>query len=638
MCGLFGWLRFEGELSEKEEHSARHALSLLAHRGPDHQGEWRQPGLYMGHRRLSIIDLSSEAHQPFFDDDKKLVTVFNGEIYNYVEIRKELETLGVSFHTSSDTEVLLKAYRVWGTEAFKKFDGMFVAALYDLRAGSLCLVRDHMGQKPLYYHCTGSEIIFSSELKPILSLDNFSWKIDRENFLRYLHASYHPWDATPLCGVKKLPPAHYLFIQEGKTRLERYWDSVPGTTTHSIGYEEATEELKRLIERSASISIRSDVPFGAFISGGVDSSLVLDYCSKQTPAISAHCVSMSEKDFDESAKAHAVCSFLGVDDERKYEMNEECIDEAIEAFFRFNDEPHGDPGFINAWFLAKSCRPYITVGLAGDGADELFAGYISFKAVKKARLIRALPQGAISLLRKGVENLLRGGDAYMGLQFKALSFLQGFPSTADSLYPLWLGTTSPEELSRLCPWMDQGFFNRSGGNGTLLDPYTRLLGEKTEGRTGQQKLAYFYQKFFLPEFVCLHTDRAAMQHSMEVRSPFLSPSIVEFANSLPDDFLFKGETTKRILRDLVQQRGYPESIWRQKKQGFTFPIARWLKSTLKERLETLRKDEIIQELVNAEVVDQLISEHLSGKKNHYRLLFNLMVFRNWMLKNRNVRI
>jgi asparagine synthase (glutamine-hydrolysing) len=629
MCGFFGWMKFEGPFGESEIAHSRTSVEKLIHRGPDASGEWIGGGIYLGHRRLKILDLSDQSAQPFLGGDNRYVIAYNGEIYNYIEIREELKKEGFSFRSSADTEVFLAAFSHWGEKAFLRFDGMFSAAIFDNQTRKLFLVRDPLGQKPLYYYQYKEGIVFASELRALIEHKSFTWSIDKENLSRYLLNSYYVWDNTPLKGVKKLLPGNFLEVKSEEIKLKRYWCSRPGEETLNISADEALDELDRLLDRSCRMSLRSDVPYGVFLSGGTDSSLILKYCIRHNREIASFSVKMGEKDFDESEKAITVAQHLGVRHSSIFSLNEEKLVEVFREFLENLDEPHGDPGFVNSLFLAKSSRPYITVAIAGDGGDELFAGYAPFKGLWTVPYVDKLSLDTTLLLKKIVEKILPGSDGYLTTQFKALCFLQGFPAHPSIRYALWLSALSMEEMKSLCPHHHSGFFDRFGSPGSIFgfmkDSLTAM-----EGSSIQQQLLYYYQNFFLPEFVALHTDRAAMLTSMEVRSPFLSSELIRFANRLPDQFKFKSGQQKWILKQLLKFNYFPNSIVNQRKRGFTFPVARWLKSNLKPNLELLIKDDsLFDEFLDKATLVSMIEKHLSGKRNYYRILFNLITFRAW---------
>ncbi len=628
MCGLFGWLKFNDELTEDNIRQAQRATSSLLHRGPDDDGEWYSTRVFMGHQRLKILDLSQKAAQPFHSNDGRYVLTYNGEIYNYIEIRNELQSEGVHFRTSSDTEVFLAAFITWGSEAFSKFEGMFAAAIHDTRNDTHYLVRDHLGQKPLYYYANEKNVVYASELRAFLEINYFNWKIDQDNFFRFLMNSYYIWDNTPLKDVKKLLPGCFLKIKENRVELIRYWDSIPGTQILDLGMDEAVDQINQLFDRACRICVRSDVPYGVLLSGGIDSSLALRTCLKSNSDVKAFSVAVEAEGYDESNKAREVCRYLTVKQHQVYSLNQEIIRKVFREFLDHLDEPHGDPGFVNMLFLAQSCRKEITVGISGDGGDELFAGYAPFAGLKYVPWVKQLPEWGISLASTLAKNVLKGADGYMSLQFKTLAFLQGFPSTNIMRYPLWLGTLPHKEIAKLSLFRSDEFFDPSGQPGTLFDCFANVM-EDMEAKSLQQQLLYFYQKFFLPEFVSLHTDRSSMQSSLEVRSPFLMPSIIEFANRLPDKLKSEGNILKRLLKQVMADCGFPSQILNQKKQGFTFPLSGWLKIELRPWMEGLENNEALDGLVNPNGVKALIQEHFQGRRDNSRILFNLITFAAW---------
>lgn len=632
MCGIFGWISHGSTLTQDNLQNARRATDLLQHRGPDCGGEFFENRVFMGHRRLSIIDLSDDANQPFLDETGRYVLSYNGELYNYLELRSELESLGLSFRTDSDTEVMLGALRYWGVEALQRFDGMFAAALFDRKDYRHLIFRDQMGQKPLYYFEYEGGVIYTSELRSILKLPEFTWRIDENAFRRFLMQGYYAGEDTPVKRIRKLLPGHLINVAKTEVQIERYWDSVPGDDPLDISDEDAVEEFSRLFGLSCQRSMRSDVPYGIFLSGGIDSSLILDFCHEQKPDVSSFSVAMGEKDFDESGKAEAVVKHLGIKEHHAFNMDTGSVVSAMENVLSTSDEPHGDPGFVNAFFLAQSCRPHITVGLAGDGGDELFAGYLPFSGLKVATLLNAFPTPLIQLAKAG-KKLVSENDRYLGLRFKLDAYLRGFPATGATQFALWLASADPEDLVRLCDLDDRDFFDRSMGTSSAFRQMVSLTGP-AEKQSPTQQFLYFYQKVFLPEFVCMHTDRAAMQSSLEVRSPFLSPEMVSFANRLPDDLKLRDKQPKWLLKAVAKKRGLPSSIVDQKKQGFTFPLARWLKTSLKQTMDDLlNADEWEADgLVDWSEVDRLKQTHTGGEQNNYRLLYNLMCFRAWRRK------
>ncbi len=627
MCGIFGWVSFTEPLSAAQLEDCRRATGLLRHRGPDAAGEWHDQRTYLGHRRLSIIDLSDAATQPFHDDEGRFILSFNGEIYNYLELRQELAELGHTFRTQSDTEVLIRGLTQWGTAGLQRLDGMFAGALHDRQTGRHLLFRDPLGQKPLYVHRYTGGLIYASELRALLELTGFSWKIDRQAFRRYLVHSYYPWASCPVVGIRKLLPGHLMEVHQGRTDLRRWWDSVPGDDRLDISFDEAVAEVERLFIRSCELSMRSDVPVGVFLSGGLDSSLLLSACHDVSPNVQSFSVAMAETDYDESAKAQTASRHVGNREHTVLPMTQNALMASFAALMERLDEPHGDPGFVNHYFLARESRPYITVALGGDGADELFAGYAPFKGLALQSLLERLPAAAIMFAR-ALAQQLPGSDTYMGLQFKALAYLQGFPSSSSSRHSLWLATLSPEELTRLLRRAEPGFFDPMQANGAF--DVAPELHANLASLSPTQGMLYYYQRLFLPEFICHHTDRAAMMHSLEVRSPFLSVPLIELTNRLSDAYKAKRSGQKRLLREMLRRRGFPAEILNQRKHGFTFPLARWLKEDMRGLVDALSEAEAFTGgEVDGRCLNEMIEQHLSGQRNLYRIIYNLIVFQAW---------
>jgi len=626
MCGIFGWVKFSGLLTPDQVESSRQATLTLVHRGPDGSGEWLGETVFMGHQRLSIIDLSDAASQPFQDDNGRYVLAFNGEIYNYLELRQELEAKGWRFRTRSDTEVLLYVLAQWGTQGLLRLDGMFAGALHDRKTGRHLLFRDPLGQKPLYFHVYEEGLVYASELRALLNLPQFAWRLDRQAFRRFLTHSYYPWDTTPVVDIEKLLPGCLIEIEGGTVTRHRWWDSVPGADPLDLGMDEAVAEFERLFDRSCALCMRSDVPVGVFLSGGLDSSLVLDGCHAIAPDVQAFSVSMAEQDFDESSKAVVAAVHVG-GRHNVITLDQAALLESFTALMDILDEPHGDPGYVNTFFLSRESRSQITVAVAGDGADELLCGYAPFKGLPVASLLERIPAAAIGLGRRAAD-ILPGSDSYLTLQFKALSFLQAFPSTRMNRHGLWLSTLHPTDLARLMPKAEAGFFDPMRECGAF-DVAGELRSHAASCSPAQQML-YYYQKVFLPEFVCHHTDRAAMLHSLEVRSPFLSTRLFELVNQLPDRVKLQGSDLKRVLRETLRRRGFPPAVTEQPKQGFTFPIARWLKGHLRGMVDDLADVEAVTSgEVSAPVLQHLVDQHLAGRRNNYRIIYCLIVFKAW---------
>ena len=638
MCGIFGWIKSSQPLTPVEISQARKAVKLLRHRGPDSGGEWLDERVFMGHRRLKILDLSDRAGQPFHSADGRYVLSYNGEIYNYVELKQRLERDGHVFRTTSDTEVLLTAFVAWRESSFQRCDGMFALGLHEKDTGVHYLARDHFGQKPLYYFVHPDGLIYASELRAILALDGFNWQIDRQAFHRYVMFSYYPGADTPVVGIKKLLPGCVLRYDGRSTVIEPFWRNRPSPQGPQGNTERTIDELDELFDNACRITLRSDVPCGVFLSGGLDSSLIASRAVRHAPDLPCFSLAMEDRDFDESAKARHVVDSLGIRHHRVFTLSAGNAVEALAEHMQTMDEPHGDPGFLNATVLARAARPEITVALVGDGGDELFAGYPPFRALGAARFVQTLPAAICRFARAVAATMLPGSDTYLAAQFKALAFLQGFPAAAGVRYALWLSNLAPEEAARLCPVAGVGGFDPGGAPGTVFDCVKDLMAD-AGSLSDQQQLLYFYQKIFLPGFVCHHTDRATMQFGLESRSPFLSVPLAEYANRLEDSMRIRDGWTKWPLRQLALRDGLPKQIIEQRKRGFTFPVARLLKTRMRDAVSALAGEDLLgDDLVNRQELGRIIDDHLQGRRNHYRIIFALLVFVAWRRTYARLRV
>ena len=633
MCGIFAWLT-PLNMAPPILKQAREAVKQLAHRGPDGDGEWVEKGVYLGHRRLSIIDLSSAANQPFVYKEGNIIISYNGEIYNYLELAEELKREGISFRTGSDTEVFAAAYVKWGVEAFSRFDGMFSAAIYDISKRSLVLVRDPIGQKPLYYYHDDRSLVCASELRSLLSIESFKWVLNKRACARFLSNACFMGDETPVRGILKLPPGHYLVFQpdENLFEVKRYWSSYPGSDTLDIDLEEATQEFDRLFGIEMNRVLRSDVPVGVFLSGGLDSSLTAIYAHYFMKDIRSYTLGMEESDFDERLKANRVVNWLGKKEHRVFELDGPSALNTVNDHFDTCDEPHGDPGFINTLFLAEKVRPEIRVGIAGDGADELFWGYETFRAIDPDKIVRNLPAQMLSLMAFLSQKIIPVSDGYLDMGYKISQFLRGYPSSKSVRPALWLSSIGPLELTNLVSGIDADFFDPNSDSDNIYSPFL-ISQSEMQSDSLEDRLAFHYQRNFLPDFVACHTDRAAMQKSLEVRSPFLAPDVISFANRLPSKLKRDGVNLKVLLRRVLEKKGFPTELIHQKKQGFTFPVARALKKDLNILMgQLLGTDALYDGLISRENTELLFSQHLSGTKNNYRILFNLMALSAWRIK------
>jgi asparagine synthase (glutamine-hydrolysing) len=621
VCGIAGFLS-TGAARPGEE--VLHAMGdALAHRGPDASGTHLSPDGRVGlsHRRLSILDLSPTGAQPMYSEDGSLVLSFNGEVYNFREIRAELEGKGHAFRGGSDTEVMLAAFRQWGVEdAVRRFIGMFAFALWDAGAGKLYLVRDRLGIKPLYLARLPGMLLFASELKALLAYPGFPREVDRSALQYYLEFQYVPGPHAIYRNVEKVLSGHIVEIgQHGEVTNRAYWDLFDhwgkgeGLTRTEGEYE---EELSDLLDSSIRYRMISDVPLGAFLSGGIDSSLVVALMRKSASGpVKTFSIGFRESGYDESPHARAVATYLGTDHHEKI-----CSPREAQALVRripdAYDEPFADSSAIPTMLVSEFTRQYVTVSLSGDGGDELFCGYPRYRWVRQGDMALRIP----GFLRKPVASLLTRVPIHK-VQRGAESILCDDPA---EMYFHTVGIFERRRLGEIVPVMVDD---------TDL-PYYRTFRDPRCGGIVERAMATDI-KTYLVDDILTKVDRASMAYSLEARVPLLDHRIVEFAARLPMEHKVHGGGTKHLLRKILY-RHVPRELIDRPKMGFGIPVNRWLRNELRPLLsEYLCEDRVRREgFLRPEGVQRVVREHLSGRRDHQYRLWALLVFAMWVERYR----
>jgi len=623
MCGIAG---FSGRGTEDD---LLRMIRQLKHRGPDFQGGWWQQypheAVGLGHARLSIIDLSSGANQPFFTADESVGIIFNGEIYNYLTLKDELLKTGrYTFRTTSDTEVLLYLYQEYGEKLFAKINGMFAFAIYDFRTGKTLLARDRMGKKPLHYSVKGDTLVYGSEPKALLQHPLIGKTISPDALNAYLTFEYVP---TPYCiyqDIQKLEPGHYLtFENGGVTAKEPFWTIQ--FNHQPITFETALTRLDELLSDATAIRLMADVPLGVFLSGGLDSSAVAYYAQRNSASrIQTFSIGFQEKSYDEATYARTVAKHLGTEHHEKTLTAQDSLD-LLPGIAAELDEPFADASIIPTYLLSKFTRGHVTVALGGDGADEMLAGYPTFTSDYLRGIYGRMPRLVDSLANR-VANLLPVSDDNISLDFKAKQFLKGFQEKPDYTHTLWLGSFSPRQKRQLLSPDVLAQLTDKTGLG-LIDRHVATLPANT---SDFDQTTYIYYLTYLLDDILVKVDRASMYNSLEVRAPFLDYRVVDFANSLPESFKRKGLTGKYILKELMRGK-IPNDIIDRPKKGFGIPLSQWLRNELRPLCNDLLSETSLKQhgLFNAGYVAQLQQEHFTGKQNHRKLLWTLMVFQQW---------
>ncbi|WP_422926980.1 asparagine synthase (glutamine-hydrolyzing) [Singulisphaera sp. PoT] len=594
--------------------------ATLSHRGPDGDGFFREGAAGLGHRRLSIIDIAGGG-QPMSNETGTIWVTFNGEIYNDPELRAQLEARGHTFKTRSDTECLVHLYEDHGPEFVKHLNGMFALAIWDIPRRRLVLARDRMGQKPLLYAETPrGGIVFGSEAKALLEHPDVSRELDLDGLARYLFYEYIPAPYSIWKGVRKLPQAHVLVWEEGKSTISRYWQA-PRVATDAPTFAEAAKQFWADFRASVARHRRSDVPVGVFLSGGLDSSSVVTALAELEPAAGIHTFSIGFEDpsFDESAHSRSVAQFLGTDHhERRFSV--EAVYELLPEVAAWLDEPFGDASLLPTHLLSRFARDEVKVVLGGDGADELLAGYPTFKAEGAAGLFRRLPGPAKALAGAAVGRLpVNHGNFSFDFQLK--QFLRGADEPLPLAHQRWLGSYTGREIGRILVATDTveveaEHLARARAFLTEPDPMSRSLA--------------MYQDTYLPEDILSKVDRASMACGLEVRAPFLDATLVDSIQSMPIGFKYGRGQTKRLLKRAATGR-VPAAILARRKKGFGIPVARWLRGPLAPLLDSLLARERLerQGLFRPDEVSRRVLEHQQGVRDHRKPLWTLLMFQLW---------
>ena len=595
----------------------------IVSRGPDNEGYFYSDFVGLGHKRLSIIDLKT-GEQPITTADRRYTLVFNGEIYNYLDIKQRLQKQGVLFKTSSDAEVLLELFALEGSNCLNELNGMFSFAVWDSLHKTLFIARDRMGKKPLYYYQTKDIFIFGSELKALLKNPLIAREVDPVALKSFFTYEYVPAPLSIIKNVYKLRQASFITIKRGSVSQRRYW-SPPAGSTSTDSFEEATNKTYRLLNNAVRSRLVSDVPLGVFLSGGIDSSSIVSMMANHLHSkdIKTFAINFEEKSYDESCYSSFVAKHFNTD---HYEetLSAKKMLTILPDVMSYMDEPFADPSILPTYLLSRFTKKKVTVALGGDGGDELFAGYPTFYANRFANKVQKLPCFVKKAL-KSFANSLPVSCKNMSLDFKLRQFLMGVDH--DSLFrnQIWLSGISPQQQQGL---FLPGFLQ----NTKDTNPFHLIEDEMNHCPSSSldDRLLYFYQKFYLCGDILTKVDRASMAHSLEVRAPFLDVNLVNYVSSLPYHYKLKGLTTKRILKASMAKQ-LPKKIINRPKKGFGIPVAGWLNNDLRGLLlSTLNKERILKEgYFDWDYINSLIKQHHHQKQNNRKPLFSLLAFHWW---------
>jgi len=634
MCGIVGFLTLK--VSDIPDYEIlKRMREILAHRGPDDWGEYirrlddQGPFVYFGHRRLSIIDLAG-GHQPLSNEDGTVLVIFNGEIYNFQELKKELEVLGHQFKTRSDTEVIAHAYEEYGEVCFQYLNGMFAIGIWDELRRRLVLARDRLGKKPLYYTLMNGTFLFASELKAITTYPDFPRKISALSLMKYLFYEFIPCPHTIFQDAKKLPSASYLIWGKDGVEVKGYWSpfSLEGNEK-SLSESEAECRMLELLRQSVKRRLISDVPLGVFLSGGIDSSAITALAQEEVPGkIKTFSIGFEDPSFDESRYASLVSQLLGTEHFEQTMTSGNLLD-IVPYLPDILDEPMADASILPTYLLSKFTRQYVKVALGGDGGDELFAGYPTYLAHKFARqyevFLRSLHPVVLFL-----GNLLPVSDDNISFDFKVKKFLSGIGYPEGIRNSVWLGSFSFPDIEKVVSPEIQIQFDR-----LRLVEEIRSYEEGSPANDLTTLVQYLDMKLYLQESILVKVDRASMACSLEVRAPFLDYELIEFVMGLPSGLKLKGITSKYILKKAMKNF-LPNEVIQRKKKGFGVPIAKWVKGPLKGFFEDLLSPDRIRRegFLNPAYVKTLLQDHLANRKDNRKQLWTLLVWELWVNRYR----
>src|SRR5580704_7370970 len=613
MCGIAGIV--SSNPGERIEAATIHRMcDAIVHRGPDDEGVFVKDGTGLGIRRLSVIDLAG-GHQPVFNEDGTVWVVYNGEIYNFPELRPELENRGHRFSTHSDTEVIVHLYEEMGAECVQKLRGMFAFALYDERQRRLLIARDRLGKKPLHYAFADGRLLFGSEIKSMLAVAPELSTINQQALLQYMYFGYIPDPATAFTAIRKLPPGHLLEFERGEVRISKYWDLPEYGTYSPASEEECLEELEYRLAEAVRIRLISDVPLGALLSGGTDSSTVVALMARaSSKPVRTFSIGFRHDDFNEAPYARMVAQRFGA--EHHELVLEPNVVETVETLTRSLEEPFGDSSMLPTYYVSCLARKHVTVALSGDGGDEAFAGYERYRIHLQDRSHDWIPQWAGRWYRQGIHPWIPYKVPGRSLAYsislpwqdrytEGVSF-QPFQREMALLSDDFVGALKPLQLFR-------DYLDRAAAS----DPLSRVL--------------YLDTKTYLPGDILTKVDRMSMLTSLEARVPMLDHVFLEWVTGLGAEWKTRNGSPKYILRKLAEKLGVPKEVLYRRKQGFALPLVHWMRHELKDLiLGVLLEPRTLQRgYFNSASLSRLLDEHFQGRRDHSPRIWRVLMFELW---------
>ena len=604
MCGIVGFV--DNKTKTKKEKIIASMAEKIAHRGPDAEGFYNDSVVSLGHRRLSIIDLSEKGTQPIFNEDKTKVIVFNGEIYNYAEIKEELIKSGHKFKTETDTEVILHGYEEYGVNLFEKLRGMFAFVIYDKEKNELVGARDQFGIKPLYYYKDKDEFMFSSEIKAFLGHPDFKKEVNKKALKMYLIFQYSVFEETFFKNVFKLKPGHYFIYKEGKMDIKPYFEI--DYTKEKKSINKFKKELQNVLENSIQYhQMTSDVEVGSYLSGGVDSSYVVSV-SKPNKTFS---VGFNETGFDETVYAKELSKLLNIKNYQKHISSDDFF-KALKDVQYHTDEPHANLSTVPLFFLSKLAREHVKVVLAGEGSDEMFGGYNEYYEPTSLKVYKCIPL------------FIRRFIAFVAKQFPH------FPGQNTLIL---YGKPIEERYIGHGSLFDEKSINRvltpSLRDDMKIKDVVKPYYDKVKNKNEITKKMYLDMFFWLPQDILLKADKMSMAHSVELRVPLLDKEVFKVAKKIPTKYQIKDKQTKYLFRKIALEK-IPQDWAKRRKLGFPVPFSKWIREEkYYKKVKEMFNKPYVDEFFDKEHINHLLEEHYANEKNNGRLIYNIFIFLVW---------
>jgi len=632
MCGICGIVDFSGD--SVQEDILRKMCQMMIHRGPDDEGVYMnhqlqatshqsKPSVGLGHRRLSIIDLSVSGHQPMCNEDGTIWIVLNGEIYNYIELVKDLKEKGHKFKSNTDTEAIIHLYEEYGEECVKKLRGMFAFTIWDEKEEVLMLARDRLGKKPLLYYYKNGIFCFSSEFSSLLASGLIDKEIDPKAINYYLTFGYIPAPMTIYKNVYKLPPAHILIFKNGQVNIKRYWN-LDYAKKIEISEEEAASEVLRLLKEAVKIRLQSDVPLGAFLSGGIDSSTIVALMSQLTgERVKTFSIGFDDKDYSELKYANKVADTFNTE-HHEFVVKPNVI-EILPVLIDHYGEPYADSSAIPTYYVSRQTKQHVTVALNGDGGDEVFAGYERYQAVLLSEMYQKIPAILRNPLFQTIGNLIPDSFGQKDRLKSIKRFIEGAHLPLSKRYLQWIGMFT--EKARNDMYTDE--FLRKVSDSDPLRIISKTL-NSSNGLSLLDRLLLTDTMTYLPDDLLVKVDITSMANSLECRSPFLDHPLMEFAASLPAKYKLRRFIKKYILKKAVENIIPNDNIYRRK-MGFAVPVGRWFRGELKGLLQEtlLSQDSLKRGYFKPDKIKDIVFQHTSGQKDWSFQLWSLLMLELW---------